>query len=86
MSVSLRGNKFHYRFQLNGKNYSGVCHGCEIPEGAAAKEIAAVKKQALRAEAASRTKVAQNAAELEKAKDDIRKNRTVRALVENTKY
>ena len=30
MSVTLRGSRFHYRFQFEGKSYSGVCEGCDV--------------------------------------------------------
>lgn len=86
MSVMLRGNKFHYRFKLNGKDYSGVCTGCEVPKNSSPKVIAAIEKKARQIEMECRTKVTQEIAERENAEAEIRKNRTVRALVENYKY
>lgn len=86
MSVMLRGNKFHYRFKLNGKDYSGVCTGCEVPKNSSPKAIAAIEKKARQIEMECRTKVTQEIAERENAEAEIRKNRTVRALVENYKY
>ena len=86
MGVSIRGKKFHYRFQLHGKDYSGVCIGCEIPENASAKEIGVVRKKAVAFEKEQKDRIARDAREREQVEHDIRKNRTVRALVENYRY
>lgn len=34
MSVQKRGSKYHYRFSVNKKSYSGVCAGCETKKEA----------------------------------------------------
>lgn len=78
MSTYRRGSKFHYRFRIDGTDYSGPCPESDvprIPEGASDREVKALQKKAdayetrLRAEA-----------------DNVRKNKTVVALVENYKY
>lgn len=56
MSVMLRGNKFHYRFKLNGKDYSGVYTGCEVPKNSSPKVIAAIEEKARKIEMENRTK------------------------------
>lgn len=38
MSVKIRGTKFHYRFNYEGKCYSGVCEGCRTEKQALAYE------------------------------------------------
>jgi integrase len=38
MSVKLRGNKYHYRFTLNGEDHSGVCENCDTEAKAKAFE------------------------------------------------
>lgn len=38
MAVRKRGNKYHYRFMVEGKNYSGVCEGCTTKREAEAYE------------------------------------------------
>ena len=73
--VYLRGTKFHYRFLKGGKSYYGPCPDCEVPEGASAKEIAALKKKAEAYEAETRGKLAL-----------VRTNKSVVALIENYKY
>lgn len=86
MGVSIRGKKFHYRFQFQGQDYSGVCIGCEIPENASAKEIGVVRKKAVAFEKDQKDRTVRDAREREQVERDIRKNRTVRALVENYRY
>ena len=86
MGVSIRGKKFHYRFQFQGQDYSGVCIGCEIPENASAKEIGVVRKKAVAFEKEQKDRIARDVREREQVERDIRKNRTVRALVENYRY
>ncbi len=71
MSVQLRGSKWHYRFMLAGKSFSGLCKNCANERAAAEYEMARRKEQ----EAALA-----DLAEEEKA---IRRNKTVRALAEN---
>lgn len=86
MSVSLRGTRFHYRFQLAGKDYSGPCPGCTVPPDATPKMMEALRQKARKIETEIRTKVAQEISEREKTEAEIRRNKTVRALVENYKY
>lgn len=86
MGVSIRGKKFHYRFQLHGKDYSGVCVGCDIPESASAKEIGAVRRKALAFEKDQKDLAEREVREREQVEREVRKNRTVRALVENYRY
>ena len=86
MSVSLRGRRFHYRFQVRGRNYSGVCAGCEIFPEMNQKDVAAVRKKALTFEANKKSSIANETQELEATEREIRKNKTVRALVENYRY
>lgn len=86
MGVSLRGKKFHYRFQLQGIGYSGVCEGCEIPENSSQKEIGALRRKALAFEAGRKAQVQREKQEQEQLERDVRRNRTVRALVENYRY
>ena len=74
MSVKLRGIRWHYRFMYGGKDYSGPCVGCET------------KTQAAAFEAAKRRAVENEAEELKQTEADIRKNRTVTALVENYRF
>ena len=71
MSVMLRGDHWHYRVQVDGKRISGPCTGCRT--AAQAKAYEEQKKRALIAEI-----------EFEKqAEEDVRRNKTVAALVEN---
>src|SRR5574344_1771775 len=86
MSISLRGSKFHYRFRVAGIEHSGPCPGCEVPKGASSKIVASIEKKAIQAETDARTKVAQDLADREKAEAEVRRNKSVRALVENYKY
>lgn len=86
MSITLRGTKFHYRFMMAGKDYSGPCPGCEVPAGANAKTVEALRQKALKVEAEIRTKVAQEIADREKTEAEIRRNKSVRALVENYRF
>jgi integrase len=71
MSVFKRGKNFHYRFMLAGKTFSGPCVGCSNIT------------QAAKFEAEQRRIAQENRASLKQAEEDIRKNKTVRALVEN---
>lgn len=82
MGVSLRGKKFHYRFQLRGADYSGVCAGCEITENASQKEIDNLRRKALAFEAERKAQIEKENQETEQLERDVRRNRTVRALVE----
>ena len=86
MSVTLRGKKFHFRFQISGTDYHGVCDGCTVSENASPKEIAVARAKALRYEEGERARVRAELAEQKSIEADIRKNRTVRALVENYRY
>lgn len=86
MPVILRGKKFHYRVMVNGVRHSGVCEGCIIPPDATSRQIAAIKKQAEDFESAKRDCLIREAKDLEETERDIRKNKTVIALVENYKY
>ena len=38
MTVKRRGNKYHYRFMVNGQSYSGVCENCTTVRDAEAYE------------------------------------------------
>ena len=71
MSVYLRGTHWHYRFMISKKSFSGPCIGCENE-----KQAQAYEKQ-MRQNAASEVET------LRKTEEDIRRNRTVAALVEN---
>lgn len=86
MGVSLRGKKFHYRFQLRGADYSGVCVGCEITENTSQKEIDNLRRKALAFEAERKAQIEKENQETEQLERDVRRNRTVRALVENYRY
>lgn len=86
MSIVIRGNKFHYRFQIGGKRYTGPCAVPPIPEKATAKEIAALRKLAVAAEAEAKQKKEAELNELAEAEREIRKNKSVVALVENYKF
>lgn len=71
MSVFKRGKNFHYRFMLAGKTFSGPCVGCSNIT------------QAAKFETEQRRIAQENRAALKQAEEDIRKNKTVKALVEN---
>lgn len=86
MSIKIRSKKFHYRFMVAGVSYSGICKGCEIPPGASAREIATLKKRAEHFEASERARIRRENEELKEVERDIRRNKTVVALVENCKY
>ena len=86
MSIKIRSKKFHYRFMVAGVSYSGICKGCEIPPGASAREIATFKKRAEHFEASERTRILRENEEQKEIERDIRRNKTVIALVENYKY
>lgn len=86
MSVKIRSGKFHYRFMVAGISYSGICNGCEIPRDASVREIAAIRKRAEQIEAAERARIIREKEELKEVDRDVRRNKTVIALVENYKY
>ena len=86
MSIMLRGSKYHYRFRMNGVDHSGVCLGCEIPSVASPREILSIEKKAKQFEAEVKLSVTQEISQTQQAEAEIRKNKTVRALVENYKY
>lgn len=86
MSVTIRGTKFHYRFRLHGRDYSGPCPGIIIPENAGVREISALRKRAASFEAEIRLQAEKDVADRAHLEEDVRKNRTVRALVENYRY
>ena len=48
--VRLRGKKYHYQFDKNGKTYSGVCEGCTTKKQAEAYEKRMKERQAAFAE------------------------------------
>lgn len=86
MGVQIRGKKFHYRFRLDGVDHSGACPGCEIPDGATAREIASIKKAALRFEAEEKARAEKAAIERKNTEAEIKHHKTVRALVEDYRY
>lgn len=86
MSIKIRGRKIHYRFMVAGVDYSGICESCEIPPDASAQEISILKKRAKQIEAAERSRIISENEKLKEIERDIRKNKTVVALVENFKY
>lgn len=86
MSVMLRGRKFHYRFLLKGEGYSGPCVNCVVQDPNDKRELEAVRKRALEYEAARKREAVEAVQATREAEADIRKNKTVRALVENYKY
>lgn len=78
MSTYRRGSKFHYRFRIDGRDYSGPCPESDvprIPRGASDREVKAIHRKADAYEAMLRAEA-----------DRVRKNKTVVALVENYKY
>ena len=86
MSIYLRGKKFHYRFQLQGADYSGVCLGCEVSPGLNQREINAIRKKAVQFEADEKARIAKEAKDRADTEKEIRKNKSVLALVENYRY
>jgi len=71
MSVLIRGKNYHYRFMVAGKTFSGPCVGC-------LNMIQAKKYEA------EQRKIAEADAEaIKRTEADIRKNKTVVALIEN---
>lgn len=86
MSIILRGSKFHYRFRLNGRDFSGPCPGCEVSKEMNEKAFESVRAKALREEAKARACVTQKIESQKKLEEEVRRNRSVRALVENYKY
>lgn len=86
MCITLRGKKFHYRFQFQGADYSGVCEGCEIPPDASPKDVAALRKKAVQFETNEKSRVAREVKEKADIEKEIRKNKSVVALIENYKF
>ena len=86
MSIYLRGKKFHYRFQLQGADYSGVCVGCEVFPDMNQRELAATRKKAMQFEADEKFRIAKESKDRIDTEREIRKNKSVRALVENYRY
>ena len=86
MSIHIRNDKFHYRFHINGVNYSGVCPGCGIRPDMSPKELAALRRKAMQHETAERERAEREATERRNAEQEIRKNKSVVALIENYKY
>ncbi len=86
MSVTLRGSKFHYRFQFEGKNYSGVCNVEPVPENAAKRQIESIRLKAVVAEKAVKDQLVQDLCNLKEKEREIRRNKSVVALVENYKF
>ena len=84
MSVSLRGRKFHYRFQIEGEKYHGVCP-ITLSSSPSNKEIAAAKKEAEAFEKAEKERVVQFLCNLKEKEREIRQNKSVVALIENYK-
>ena len=82
MSVTLRGSRFHYRFQFEGKSYSGVCCGCDVRS----LDHAKAKRLAEAFEASVRERLIHEEAERKELENDVRKNKTVTALIENYRY
>lgn len=86
MGVTIRGTKFHYRFRLHGQEYSGPCPGITVPQTAKAGEISVLRRRAVSYEAGVRLQAEKELAEKARQDEEIRRNRTVRALVENYRY
>lgn len=86
MSVLLRNRKFHYRFRIEGKDYSGVLPVEPLPENASARVIAAAKTAAEKAENAIKSEIVLNLCKLREKEREIRQNKSVVALVENYKF
>lgn len=89
MCTYQRGQKFHYRFRLNKVEYHGVCPENKvpvIPPGAGSREIRDIKKTADAYEAEYRKKLIQDAERLRSEEENIRRQKTIVALVENYKY
>lgn len=86
MSVSLRGQKFHYRFRWEGKDYSGPCPIDKIPANADKRTLEAYRRRAVDAEKAIREKLVQEKLVLEEQERQIRQNKSVVALIENYKF
>lgn len=84
MSVSLRGRKFHYRFQIEGEKYNGVCP-ITLSSSPSNKEIAAAKKEAEAFEKSEKERVVQFLCNLKEKEREIRQNKSVVALIENYK-
>jgi integrase len=81
----LRGSKFHYRFQIEGKNYSGVFDE-PVPENATPRQIESLRQKAIAFEKTARTQVVQDLCNLKEKEREIRQNKSVVALVENYKF
>jgi len=82
MSVTLRGNRYHYRFQIEGKSYSGVCDGCDVR----ALDPGKAKRMAEAFEASVRERLMREEAERKELEADVRRNKSVTALIENYRY
>ena len=60
MSTYRRGSKFHYRFRIDGRDYSGPCPESDvprIPRGASDREVKAIHRKADAYEAMLRAEV-----------------------------
>ena len=86
MGVKVRGKKFHYRFQIGGQEYSGPCAGCDVPDGATVRELSVIRRRALCIEAAEKERAKKEQARRKAEEAEVRRNKTVRALVENYRY
>lgn len=86
MSVTLRGSRFHYRFQLEGKSYSGVCVVGSLCEPTKPSQIEALRQKALAFELDVKNKIVQDLCNLKEKEREIRQNKSVVALVENYKF
>ena len=85
MSITLRGKKFHYRFQIEGQNYSGPCPVRPIQDGDSPKDIEGLRRAASSAEASLKAKLLQERCALKEKEREIRQNKSVVALIENYK-
>lgn len=86
MPLKLRGTKYHYRFQIDGHKYSGICPGCEVVPGMSVRAIREVERRAAQYEAEAKERAQQELQAVAQADAEVRRNRTVRALVENYRY
>ena len=86
MGVALRGQKFHYRFRIDGVDYSGPCPMDTVPAMADARTIEAYRRKALEAEKVVKDRILQEQRELQEEERRIRQNKSVVALIENYKF
>lgn len=86
MGVMLRNRKFHYRFRINGKSYSGVLSAVPLPESATPRQIEAARQTAIKEEADIKKQVVSDLCHLEEKDKEIRQNKSVVALIENYKF